>query len=438
MERIDPQPSSGFRDYLPSDAAARQQIMDRVASVFERFGFAPIDTPALERLEVLTGGDPEFKKYLYQARITEEDQPLGLRFDLTVPLARYVAAHADKLQMPFARYHIGKCWRGEHAQAGRYREFIQCDADSIGTSSITADAQIIAMVYAVFSELGLAESIRIRISNRKLINGFAEFLQFDPAKTPAVLRAIDKLDKQPWERVANELRDGAGLDHQQVDAIQEFLDLKSDTPEGLLDQVHAMLQFASAHPGIDELRQLITNLDAFEIPRSAWNLDLSLVRGQGYYSGMVFETLLLNAQHYGSIASGGRYDDLVSRFAPMQLPGVGMSIGMDRLFAALDELGSIRAAPFTTKVAILNFDPACQEDVLAVATELRRADIPTALYVGSDYSLKSQLAWAVKSTIPYVVLMGAQEKERGVVQLKDMLARTQEEVPLAALVDRIR
>jgi histidyl-tRNA synthetase len=437
MERIDPQPASGFRDYLPADTAARQAMMDRIAAVFERFGFSTIDTPSLERMEVLTGGDPEFKKYIYQARITDDDAPLGLRFDLTVPLARYVAAHADKLQMPFARYHIGKAWRGEHAQAGRYREFAQCDADIVGSRSMLADAQTIALVHALFAELGLADNIRIRISNRKLVNGLAEFLQFDTERTPMVLRAIDKLDKQAWTGVAAELRDKVGLDDQQVDAIQEFLDLKADTPEGLLDQVHTMLQFASAHPGVEELRELTRHLDSMKVPRSAWELNLSLVRGQGYYSGTVFETTLANAPQFGSVCSGGRYDDLVSRFAPMELPGVGLSVGIDRLFTALDELGLVPSAPGGATIAVLNFEPLAERAALTLATDLRGAGISTALYLGADDSLKGQLAWAVKSGFPYVAIMGAQENEKGVVQLKDMRARTQEEVPLAEVAKRL-
>lgn len=438
MERINPQPASGFRDYLPEDAAARQAIMDRIANVFRLFGFTPIDTPALERLDVLTGGDPDFKKQLYQARITENDEPLGLRFDLTVPLARYVAAHADKLQIPFARYHIGKVWRGEHAQAGRYREFIQCDADIVGTKSMLADAQMVAMIWGVFSELNLGPTTQIRISNRKILNGLADFLGFPSDKTPAVLRAIDKIDKQDWQHVTAELKDKVGLDEEAIDGIKEFLDLKAETPEELLQKVDSMLQFATeSHPGVDELRQLIGHLDALHIPRSAWELDLSIARGLGYYTSTVFETLLTNAPQYGSVCSGGRYDDLVSRFAPMELPGVGFSVGIDRLFAALDELGIVTAQRALARVAVLNFDPTCEAAVTEVAATLRSASIATTMYLGQEETLKGQLAWAVKMQTPYVIIMGAQEHARGVVQLKDMNARTQEEVPLDSIAAKL-
>ncbi len=433
-ERIAPTTASGFRDLLPADARARQRMVDRIAAVFERFGFSPIDTPALERVDVLTGGDPAFAKQLYRARITEDDEPLGLRFDLTVPLARYVAAHADKLQLPLARYHIGKVWRGEHAQAGRYREFVQCDADLVGARSMLADAQIIALIHAAFTELGLADSIAIRISNRRVMNGLADFLQFDASHLPAVLRAVDKLDKQGWDIVAAELKSSAGLDDQQTDGIQEFLALKGETPEALLDAAHGMLQFAlQSHQGIEELRELIGYLDSFGIPRSTWTVDLSIARGLGYYTGTVFETMLTDARQFGSVCSGGRYDDLVSRFAPMELPGVGMSIGIDRLLAALDELGLVAPSSAQAKVAVLNFAPECRADVAKLAARLRTAGIATTLYIGSEETLKGQLSWAVKCDFPLVAIMGPAEREKGVVQLKDITSKTQEEVPLAEL-----
>lgn len=437
-ERINSQTPSGFRDSLPADTVMRQDMMDRIAAVFARAGFTPIDTPALERPEVLTGGDEGFSKNIYRARITEDDEPLALRFDLTVPLARYVAAHADELQFPFLRYHIGKVWRGEHAQAGRYREFVQCDADIVGSTSLVADAQTIALVYAVFSELGLAEHVRLRISNRKILNGLAEFLQFDSERTPQVLRAIDKLDKQQWPAVASELSDKVGLDTQQIDAIQEFLDLKGDTPEALLDAADSLLKFGTqSQRGIAELRELIGHLDALQVPRSAWSLDLSVARGLGYYTGTVFETMLSALPQYGSVCSGGRYDDLVSRFSPMQLSGVGLSVGIDRLIAALDEMGLTRRSKAPAKVAVLDFDADSRATVLGIAADLRAAGIGTSLYLGHDDNLKGQLSWAVKGEFPYVIIVGASERERGVAQLKNMQERTQEEVPLTELVARV-
>ena len=438
-DRINPQPPSGFRDSLPSDATMRQDMMDRIARVFTRAGFGQIDTPALERPEVLTGGDEGFSKNIYRARITDDDEPLALRFDLTVPLARYIAAHADDLQFPFLRYHIGKVWRGEHAQAGRYREFVQCDADIVGSTSMVADAQIISLVYAVFSELGLAQHVHIRLSNRKILSGLADFLQFDAVKTPQVLRAIDKLEKQQWPAVATELADKVGLDAQQIDAIQEFLDLKGDTPELLLDSADSLLKFGTlAQEGIGELRELIINLDALQVPRSAWSLDLSVARGLGYYTGTVFETTLTALPQFGSVCSGGRYDDLVSRFSPLQLSGVGLSVGIDRLIAALDELGLANHQPAPAKVAVLDFDTTSRSTVLGIVADLRTAGVSTSLYLGHDENLKGQLAWAVKGGFPFVIIVGTNERERGVAQLKDMSARTQEEVPFPELIEKLK
>ena len=437
-DRIDSHAPSGFRDLLPRDAQVRQSVMDRIKAVFERFGFIPLDTPALEREEVLTGGDPAFAKQIYRARITEDDEPLALRFDLTVPLARFIAAHADKLTFPLARYHMGNVWRGEHAQAGRYRQFVQCDADIVGGRAPVADAQTLALAYAVFAELGLAQKVSMRISDRRILGSLAEFLEFDPKFTPVVLRAIDKMDKQGWDSVALELKNKCGLDTAQIDGIQELLDLKGDTPEALLDQAHLMLQHCpSAHAGVEALRSLITTLDALRVPRDAWSLDLSIARGLGYYTGMVFETTLTGLPQYGSVCSGGRYDDLVARFSPLKLSGVGMSLGLDRLLAALDELNVVFPSSGGPKLALLDFEPTARADVLGLAGTLREAGISTALYVGPEETLKGQLSWAVKMGFPYVAIMGASEKANGVVQLKEMVARTQEEVPFADLPKRL-
>ena len=439
MDRIDPQPPSGFRDLLPADAAARQMMMDRIAGVFRRHGLSSIDTPALERVDVLTGGESEMSKQMYRARLTETDEPLGLRFDLTVPLARYVSAHADELTFPFARYHIGNVWRGEHAQAGRYRQFIQCDADIVGPRSMVADAEIIALVYDVFKDLGLADKVSIGISNRKVLDGLSDFLTFDAERTPAVLRAIDKRARVGWEAVAAELTAKVGLDGQQVDAIQEFLNLTADSAEELLDKAHTMLQFSPrSHEGIEELRQLAALLDGLDVPRSAWSVDLAIARGLGYYTGTVFETMLTALPAYGSVCSGGRYDDLVSRFAPLKLSGVGMSVGMDRLFSALDELGLVPpTAASPVRAAVLDFDADARPTVLKVVTDLRASGVSAMLYLGSDDSLKGQLGWAVKAGFPYAIIIGAKEHERGVGQLKNLAERTQDEVPLAELAGRL-
>jgi len=438
MRRIDPQPASGFSDLLPKELAVRQEMIDSVRASFARNGFSFISTPALEREEVLTGGDPLFAKQIYRAKITEDDAPLGLRFDLTVPLARFVAAHADDLVFPFSVSHIGPVWRGEHTQAGRWRQFIQCDADIVGATELTADAQILALVYSTLSDLGLSDRIAIRISNRKILGGLPEFFNFDQKLLPQVLRAIDKLEKQPWKEIADELK-SLGLDSSAIDGIQELLSIRASDPIELLDQADKYLKFApQSHEGIQELRELSGYLDALNVPRTTWSFDLSIARGLGYYTGMVYETSLVALPRIGSVSSGGRYDELVSRFAPLRIAGVGMSIGIDRLRVALDELGIARTPNIGAAVGVLNFDESCKLVVLRLASDLRNAGISTALYTGTDNSLKGQLSWALRSQFKIALLVGPQEKDRNVVQIKQLEARTQDEVPLAQIIGKCR
>jgi histidyl-tRNA synthetase len=437
MERIEPRTPSGFRDYGPQEAQARARILDTIRDVFQQHGFAPLDTPAMEHLEVLTGGDANFSKQLYRATLTEGDQPLGMRFDLTVPMARYVAAHASELSFPFSRYQIGSVWRGEHAQAGRYREFTQCDADIVGSTGALADAQVIALAYRAFEALGLGQQILLRISDRMLLAGLAEYLDYNPALTVHVVRSIDKLEKQGWDVVARELAEH-GLDAQQVDGIQELLMLEASSPEDRITQAAPLLAGATTSlAALDRLTQITAYLDALGIPRSAWTLDFSIARGLGYYTGMVFETTLTSLPQIGSIASGGRYDDLVSRFAPLELSGVGMSIGVDRLLAALQEIGNSQVTIPQCLIALLNFDAACQLYVLDIAEQLRKANIPTALYAGTDSSLKSQLAWAIKRNATHAIIAGSTEMASGIVQIKNLISRDQTEVPVKELANYI-
>lgn len=437
MERIEPRTASGFRDYGPQEAQARARMLNTLKTVFEHHGFAPLDTPAMEHLDVLTGGDPNFSKQLYHASLTEDDQPLGMRFDLTVPMARYVAAHASELSFPFSRYQIGPVWRGEHAQAGRYREFMQCDADIVGSTGTLADAQIIALAYRAFEALGLGAHVVLRVSDRMLLAGLAEYLDYKSDLTVHVVRSIDKLEKQGWEVVARELGEH-GLDVQQIDGIQELLSIESSTAEQRIEQASTLLTGATISlSALGRLREITAHLDAFGVPRSAWTLDFSIARGLGYYTGMVFETMLTTLPSIGSIASGGRYDDLVSRFAPLELSGVGLSVGVDRLLAALQEVGATQTTQEARLVAVLNFDPQSQPYVLSIAQELRQAGIPCALYTGTDMSLKSQLSWAIKRNATHAVIAGSTEMTAGIVQLKNLLDRTQEECTVAQVLAKL-
>lgn len=428
-QRMDPQTASGFRDFLPSEAAARQWVSDSLASSFGRFGFMSIDTPSLERLEVLRDED-NMDKQIYRARLSDDDEDMGLRFDLTIPLARFVAAHADKLPMPFRRYHIGKVWRGEHAQAGRYREFVQADADIVGAKDVAADAEIIAIMYEALTSVG-ATNITFRIGHRKILNGLVQFADLKPAKTAGVLRAVDKLEKIGWESVSKELSEKDKLSDTAVDSIRAFLEATRGNTEDVLTNVRRLLEFAGpAHDGVDELERMIGYLDAMHVPRERWELDLSIARGLGYYTGPVFETRLNALPELGSICSGGRYDSLISRFAPMELSGTGASIGLDRLMVGLDKLDVIDRPHTGASVAVLNFYEPARSAVLNVVSRIRSADISALPYLGGEETLKGQLSWAVKNGIPFVVIIGQKELEQGVGQLKDLNARSQHEVSL--------
>jgi histidyl-tRNA synthetase len=401
-DKVKPDLGGGFRDYLPEDQIVRQNMLDTIKRVFERFGFAPLETPGLERVEVLTGGDPEFNKQIFRARLADEEENLALRFDLTVPLARVVAANSDKLVFPFKRYQTGKVWRGESPQKGRYREFTQCDIDIIGSPSVMADAEVVAVAYETLAALGLEEFV-IKVNNRKLLADFS----------PEVLRSIDKLGKIGWEGIEKELPAG------QVEKVKDFIKTTKTN---------------------DELDDLLQNLKALGVPEEKIVVDNTIVRGLGYYTGTVFEVVFTSPdlESYGSIFSGGRYDNLVERFSPMKIPAIGASLGFDRLFAALDELGMLPRQKTAAKVLVLNFDDSCQVAVQKVTTELRRSDIPTELYLGQENTFKGQLAYAVKKEYPVVIIIGPDEKARGAVTVKNMSARVQTEAALDEVISKVR
>ena len=333
--------------------------------------------------------------------------------------------------MPFRRYQIGKVWRGEHAQAGRFREFVQCDADIVGAKGVEADAEIIAAMYAAFTALGVSGFV-FRIGHRKILNGLAEFAQYDADKAAPVLRAVDKLDRTNWDRVAGELKNKAQLSDQSLDSIRTFLDVARGETTDVITRVGNLLQYSeAAHEGVHELENLVRALDALEVPREHWELDLTIARGLGYYTGVVFETTLQALPELGSMCSGGRYDTLVSRFAPMELSGTGASIGLDRLMVALDKLQVLKRKHLGAAVAVLNFEPKAMLACLNMTARLRQRGIAAQVYLGTETSLKGQLAWAVKHEFPYAVLIGPKELEQGVCQVKDLNARNQSEVTFA-------
>lgn len=444
LPKVKPEVAGGFRDYLPKDNIPRQRMITTIRGVYERFGFQPLETPGVEREEVLTGNDSDFGMQIFRIRKSNPaDQDLALRFDLTVPLARVVAAYPNDIPMPFKRYHLGNVWRGEKPQKGRFREFAQFDADTVGTSSMMADAEIITMMYTVMRELGF-DRFLIRVNNRKILNALPAFADFPPEKINGVMRLIDKMDKQPWSEIAEALqlrpmsefdREALGLDAEAVARLEQFLSLRGRGREEILTDTASLLSdIPVGAEGIRELRELVEHVRALGVPDTHWQIDLSVARGLGYYTGPVFETIVLGAEKFGSVYSGGRFDGLVGRFSSGSFPATGASIGVDRLYAVMEELDLVPKVATLTQVIVLQFDVGLQLEYERIAAQLRAAGIRTELYLGDQVMLKGQLAYAAKQGIPFVIIMGPDEAGRDIVQLKNMVARTQVAVPRQELV----
>lgn len=416
-ERIKPELPGGFRDYLPEDMIPRQEMLDKIRFIFERFGFVPLDTPSIERTELLTGGDKEFNKQIYKIASNKENQKLSdlaLRFDLTIPLARVVAANPE-IKKPFKRYQMGKVFRAESSQAGRYNEFMQCDADIVGTDSSMSDAEIIALVYETLTTLGI-DNFVIKINDREILNEVFSNVGIPEDKYDFVLRAIDKLDKIGEKEVKKQLIELIGEEQ-----TKEIFSSLENIPD----------------KSFKKLSEISNNLSYLGIPEDKYELDPTIVRGLGYYTGTVFETVLTDLPEVGTVVAGGRYDGLVEKFSSNKLPAVGMSIGIDRLFAALEKLGKIEKKKSTADVLVLNFDESCSELVQEITTDLRRNNIRTELYLGKEDTFKGQLAYAVSDEYPLVVIVGPKELEKGVAQIKDMKKRSQEEVKIESIAESI-
>ncbi len=431
--KIDPKLPTGFKDYLPEEARAREKILGKIKEQFELFGFAPLETPGLEREEVLTGGDENFKKQIFKAGLPGMKEKLALRFDLTVPLARVAAAYPNAIQKPFKRYQIGEVWRGERPQAGRFREFLQCDADIVGAPGVLADAEIVNLIYRVMGSLGFRNFL-IRLNDRKLLNGLAAYAGFPAKKVPDVLRAIDKLDKLGWGEVKKELteKSGANLGKSSIEAVKRFLDIESGSKGALSDVKKLFAGSKEAQEGIDELIALQRALLALGVPEKNWTIDFSVARGLGYYTGPVFETVLPEALQFGSVMSGGRYDGLIGRFGGVNVPATGVSVGLDRLFAAMKGLRMIGDGG-EAGVLVLNFDPAATEVCLGVLSDLRDAGVTAEIYLGNEKTLTGQLAYAVKRDYPVAVILGGAEMQKGVAQVKDLRRRDQKTMALGSV-----
>jgi len=419
MERIKPRTLSGFMELLPAD----QVLFDRMAALlresYSLYGFTPLDTPAIEASEVLLAkGGGETEKQIY--RFAKGDSDLALRFDLTVPLAKYVALHYNELTFPFRRFQIGKVYRGERAQRGRFREFYQADIDIIGDGrlDIINEAEIPSVIYRTFTALGL-KRFKIRVNNRKVLNGFYDMLHLsDHAQD--IMRLVDKLDKVGPEKLGLLLADEPYLSQDAVDDILSFILIKGSSRE-VLD---ALKEYRGRNPlfdqGLDELNTVVRYLSAFGVPKDRFAVDLTIARGLDYYTGTVYETVMLDHPEVGSICSGGRYDNLAEYYTEKQLPGVGISIGLTRLFYVLQEQGMLNADAGAPPADVLVLP--MTEDLsfaISLATALRKSGVRAQLY-GEQKKFKQKLAYASKLHIPFAAFLGEDEINAGTVTVKDL------------------
>ena len=437
MDKIKPRTLSGFMELQPDKQVQMDKMRAVLAETYARYGFTPLDTPAIEAAEVLLAkGGGETEKQIY--RFTKGESDLALRFDLTVPLAKYVAANYGQLTFPFRRYQIGKVWRGERAQRGRFREFYQADIDIIGDGAldILNEAEIPAIIYDTFTRLGL-HRFRIRVNNRKVLNGFFAILGLSE-QAGDVLRTIDKLDKIGADKVRALLTDTCGVTEKQADEILRFIACPGTSADKLafLEQYRGRSDVFDT--GLDELRTVVGYLPAFGVPEENFELDLTIARGLDYYTGTVYETVLLDHPEVGSICSGGRYDDLAGYYTNKSLPGVGISIGLTRLFYILQEQNMISDAVLTAPADVLIL-PMTDDLSAAVslASMLRAGGLRVQLY-SEKKKFKAKIGYADKLGIPFVIFLGEDEIAQNVCALKNMVTGVQEAVTQAAALETIR
>ena len=422
MDIIKPRTLSGFMELLPGKQIQFERMVSILRDTYSSYGFAPLDTPAIEDAQILLAkGGGETEKQIY--RFQKGDSDLALRFDLTVPLAKYVALHCNDLAFPFRRFQISKVYRGERAQRGRFREFYQADIDIIGDSKldILNEAEIPAIIYNVFKGFGLSR-FQIRVNNRKILNGFYAMMELSE-KSGEIMRTVDKLDKIGPEKVkAILMGEECGLTEAQADEILKFIAITGTNAE----VIAALEGYAGRNEmfdlGLAELKAVTVNLAAFGVPEENFAVDLTIARGLDYYTGTVYETTLLDHPEIGSVCSGGRYDNLAGYYIEKQLPGVGISIGLTRLFYVLDEQGllnpALPSAPADALVLPMTADPA---PAIALAQALRNSGLKVQLY-GEQKKFKQKMTYANKLGVPFAVLLGEDEIAEGMCSVKNMVS----------------
>lgn len=425
----EPRTLPGFMELLPNEQILFEQMKQKIEKVYQRFGFLPLDTPVLELSEILlakAGGETE--KQIY--RFEKGDTDIAMRFDLTVPLAKYVAKNYGNLSFPFRRYQIGKVYRGEKAQKGRFREFYQCDIDIIGDGElgIINDAEIPSVIYQIIKELGF-DDFTIRINNRKILNGLFEEIN-QKENSVAIMRIIDKIDKIGKEAVKEELQT-LGVTDKSIDQIINFITITGTNDEKLQSLQNLGIQNEAFQTGLTELTEVVKYIRVFGVPDTNFSIDLTIARGLDYYTGTVYETFLNNYRELGSVCSGGRYENLAEYYTDKKLPGVGISIGLTRLFYKLNELELIKAEKHSMADILIVPMTENMDKPIEIASELRKLDINTEVYL-NDKKLKAKMKYADKLKIPYVLVIGDDEISSNQVKVKNMETGEETQVSLEA------
>ena len=434
-KKIEPRTLPGFMELLPKEQIAFNQMRQAIQKSYEKFGFLPLDTPIIEKAEVLlakAGGETE--KQIY--RFEKGDNDLALRFDLTVPLAKYVTQYYNDLSFPFRRYQIGKVYRGERPQKGRFREFYQCDIDIIGDGdlSIIYDAEMLAVIYQTIQSLGF-EDFTICMNNRKILNGLFEALGLKE-QSVEIMRIIDKIEKIGKDNVVAMLEE-MQIAKEAIEKIVDFLEITGTTDEKIQALENMNLQSELFKAGVEELKTVVNYVRKFGVPDTHFKVELTIARGLDYYTGTVYETFLNEYRSLGSVCSGGRYDNLAEYYTDKKMPGVGVSIGLTRLFYQLNELQAIKQEQKSiAKVLVIPMTENI-EKALEIGASLRKENIPTEIYL-EEKKIKAKMKYANHLEIPYVILVGEDEINNNVVTLKNMVTGEQETIRLAEAISRLK
>lgn len=422
---IQPRTLKGFRDYLPEVMLPRERIIEIAKEVYKRYGFSPIDTPVLEYLEILTGkGSEETDRQMYRFE-DHGGRQVGMRFDLTIPLARFAAQHIGSLGTPFKRYHIAPVWRGESPQAGRYREFMQCDFDTIGTQSVVSDIETGLVIHDLLDAIGIS-NFTIKINNRQVLSGLLEKYELTEQTVP-VLRSLDKLDKIGPEKVAAEMQSAAGVTAEQAAQVLQLAQIEG-SPDEMLAAAEKLVQGNElGEQGVGRLRQIVTALDTCSISKQRYKVDVAIARGLDYYTGVIFETTLGDLPSIGSVCSGGRYDNLAGLYTKQHLPGIGASLGLDRLLAAMEKLEMLPTVRTPAPVMIAYFDKDRLSDYLLLSRVIRSAGIGVELFPDAK-KLGQQLKYADSRGFQLAIVAGSNELDSGTCQVKNLASGASTEV----------